>query len=139
MDRKHRHALEIFMKFWIKPRVWKDVSINTNFHLKNFLDEFNGVDIGFCGNTFTWCNRKGGMANIIERSNIVITSVDWRTTSSNAGVIHLNVVHSNHVTILLNLFLDHPKLPRPFRFQKIWLREPLCFDIVRRAWECNTS
>lgn len=74
------------------------------------------MDIGFNGSIFTWCNRRGGMANIYERLDRVITSVAWRTTFGNVGVTHLSATQSDHYFILLNLFLYHLRLPRPFRF-----------------------
>lgn len=43
------------------------VNSTHNFFLKNFLDKVNKLDIGFNGNTFTWCNRRRGLANIRER------------------------------------------------------------------------
>lgn len=113
-------------------------SIN-NFFLNNFLDNVNGVDIGFSGNSFTWCNRKGGLANIRERLDRVVSSIEWRTKFDNSGVIHLNALRSDHAPILLNLYLDHPNLPKPFRFQEIWTRDPSCGNVIKRAWECNNS
>lgn len=91
----------------------------TNFWLKFFIDEVNNLDIGFSGNTFNWCNKNGRFANIQEQLDRVITSVEWRTTFGNAGVTHLTAYHSDHAPIVLNMFLNQPKLPRPFRFQKI--------------------
>lgn len=79
------------------------------------------------------------MANIREWLDRVITNVDWRMRFSNAGVTHLNAFQSDHTPIILNIFLDHPKLPRPFRFQEMWLRDPSCINVVRTAWEGSTS
>lgn len=117
----------------------REANSKNNFFLKFFRDDVNGVDIGFSGNTFTWCNKRGCLANIRERLNRVITSIEWRTKFDNAGVIHLNAQCSDHTPILLNLHLDNPNLPRPFRFQKIWIRDSSCANVVRGAWECNSS
>lgn len=54
----------------------REVNSRNNFLLKNFIDEVNGMDIGYNENVFTWCNMRGGMANIRERLDRVITSVD---------------------------------------------------------------
>lgn len=42
----------------------REVSTRHNFLLKNFLEDAQGMDIGFNGNTFTWCNKRGRLANI---------------------------------------------------------------------------
>lgn len=97
------------------------------------------MDIGFNGNTFTWCNRRGGLANIREHLDRVISSVEWRTTFDNAGVVHLIATQSDHVPIVLNLYLDHPHRPRPFRFQEIWIRDPSCEKVIKGAWDNPTN
>lgn len=113
------------------------VSFKNNFQLKFFMDEVHGIDIGYSGRTFTWCNKRGGPTNIRERLDKVITSVDQRTTFRNVGVNHLNAYQSDHMPIVLNLFPEQPKLPRPFRFQEIWIKDPACHNIVKGAWETN--
>lgn len=80
------------------------------------MDEVHGLDIGYNGNMYTWYNKRGGLANIREYLNRVITSMEWITTFGNAGVTHLNAHQSNHAPIVLNLLLDHKRLPKPFRF-----------------------
>lgn len=45
------------MKFATNRKNW-EVNSKNNFFLKNFMDEVSGVDIGFSGKIFTWCNRK---------------------------------------------------------------------------------
>lgn len=111
------------------------VTSSKNFLLQLFLDEVQGVDIGFTGNKYTWCNKRGGLANIRERLDRVISSIEWRTNHGNARVTHLNAHHSDHAPLILNLNLDHPRLPRPFRFQKVWKkRDSTCYTIVKKAW-----
>lgn len=68
----------------------REVNSKYNFFLHNFMEEVNGIDIGYSGNTFTWCNGRGGLANIRERLDKVMVSVNWRSMFSNVGVVHLN-------------------------------------------------
>lgn len=49
-----------------------------------------------------------------KRLDKVISSMEWRTTFGNAEEIHLNAIQLDHAPILLNLYLDHPKLQGPF-------------------------
>lgn len=112
----------------------RKVTQKSNFLLKKFLDQVEGMDIGYTGNTFTWCNKKGGMTNIRERLDKVIGSVDWRIMFANAGVMHLNASSSDHAPILLNLNLDHHSLPKSFRFLEIWTRDQKCYGVINEAW-----
>lgn len=79
----------------------REVNAKNNFFLQNFLDEVNGIDIGYSGNTFMWCNRRGGLANIRERIDRVMVSVNWRIMFTNVGVVHFKCFsigsHLDHV------------------------------------------
>lgn len=107
---------EILTKFWInlKKSGGRKVNGKYNFLLRKFLDNVHGMDVGFRGNTFTWCNRRSGMANIREILDRVIASTKWRTYFGNARVVHLNAIQLDHALILMNMCLDHPSLPKPF-------------------------
>lgn len=59
---------------------------------------------------------KAGAANIRERLDKVVISLDWRILFPKDGVVHLNDANSDHVHILLHSSLDHPKTPTPFKF-----------------------
>lgn len=48
----------------------------SNFFLKNFMNDVGGIDLGFTENPFTWCNCRGGQANIRERLDRVVASID---------------------------------------------------------------
>lgn len=58
----------------------RPVSVKLNYFLRNFMFKAGAIDIGFQGNTFTWCNRRGGKANIRERLDRELVSIDWRTS-----------------------------------------------------------
>lgn len=42
----------------------RDVNLLSHVFLRNFSHNMRALDIGFTGNPFTWCNRRGGGANI---------------------------------------------------------------------------
>nr|XP_048317979.1 uncharacterized protein LOC125418477 [Ziziphus jujuba var. spinosa] len=107
----------------------RKVSRKSHWFLRNFVFNVGGIDMGFCGSNYTWCNRRGGIANIRERLDRVVVSVDWRILFNQAGVLHLPPAGSDHLPIQLNLKQDHPKLPRPFRFLEAWTRDPTCEEV----------
>lgn len=92
------------------------------------------VDIGFNGNSFTWCNKRSGEANIREILDRMVTSMDWKIQFDRAGVIHLNSSTPNHSLILLCSVIDHASKPKPFRFLEAWARDPSSERVVHEAW-----
>nr|XP_015876458.1 uncharacterized protein LOC107413102 [Ziziphus jujuba var. spinosa] len=47
------------------------------------------IDLGFTGQPFTWCNKRGGQANIREWLDRAMVSPEWRLHFDKAGIIHL--------------------------------------------------
>lgn len=44
----------------------REVTMKNSFFLRKYLDDMHGLDISLCGNTFTWCNKRSGLANVRE-------------------------------------------------------------------------
>ncbi|XP_060667181.1 uncharacterized protein LOC132799392 [Ziziphus jujuba] len=69
---------------------------------ERILGRLNHENIGFHGKTYTWCNNRGGKANVKERLDRGIVSSDWRTSFDQARMVHLSNACSNHIPILLS-------------------------------------
>lgn len=117
----------------------RPVTNKSNFPMRNFIYETRAFDLGFIGNNFTWCYKKGGNANIREMLDRTLVSQDWRLCFEHAGVIHLNAANSDHVPILVCESLDHTSLPKPFRFLEAWTRDPSCEMIINDVWNISNS
>lgn len=51
-----------------------------------------------------------------------------------ANLSHLTAIASYHNNqILLNIYLNVPTGPKPFKFESMWLQDDSCFDIVHNA------
>lgn len=105
----------------------------SNFFLRNFMNDLGAVDMGFSGNFFTLCNKRSGMANILERLDRVIVSWDWRIQFDKAGILHLNSGNSDHSPILFCSMIDHPSKPKPFRFLEVWTRNSSCRRVIQKT------
>ena len=60
---------------------------------------------------------------------------DWSNLYLKANVRHLTRIHSDHCPILL--FFENPPelhLPRPFRFQPVWMSHPLFGKLLLDNW-----
>ena len=102
-------------------------SSSTPSFLKELLFYLAAVDLGFVGNKFTWTNRRWGRHAIRERLDRGIANIDWRLAFPRASVYHLGAVNSNHCPLIIN---DNPVdsfLPKPFRFEAVWAKDPQCY------------
>ncbi len=101
--------------------------------LRNFMFNTGAIDIQFSGPSFTWSNKRSGIANIRERLDRSICDQDWRYMFPKAGVRHLVAPCSDHNPILLDTHLENQNLKRPFRFEAMWIRDESSSQVVEGA------
>lgn len=70
--------------------------------LRGFINSCGLVDMGFHGNSYTWTNGRQGCANIKERIDRGLANQQWRTLFSNATILHIPSITSDHLPLLLN-------------------------------------
>nr|POE56987.1 hypothetical protein CFP56_45518 [Quercus suber] len=93
------------------------------------------IDLGFIGPSFTWSNRREGLANIKEKLDQCLCDQEWQTLFPKAGVRHLCNSNSDHNLIMLDTHLDSSKWPCPFRFEAMWTKEEGSRRVVEGAWQ----
>nr|XP_023913965.1 uncharacterized protein LOC112025518 [Quercus suber] len=114
------------------------VNIKRALKFKDCLDVCGMMDLGFCGPKFTWSNLRNIRVLIFEKLDRCFANVSCRSVFPEAVVQHLTRIHSDHNPILLKLFKDKGLgLPKPFRFQSMWLSHPTYSQVVRDAWANN--
>ena len=113
-------------------RIVAESSVNC---LRDFMMNTGAIDLGVIGPSFTWSNRKEGLANIKERLDQCLCDQKWQTLLSKAGVRHLCNSNSNHNPIMLDTHLDIEELSRPFRFEAMWTKEEGSRWVVESAWQ----
>ena len=97
---------------------------------KNFIDQIGLVDLGFVSNPYTWCNNRKGPTTIKERLDKGLASLSWVNLHPKFSILHLPACYSNHNPITL----DTTFLPRPFRFEEFWTKNPSCELLIKSAW-----
>lgn len=99
------------------------------------LDYCNLLDLGFKEPKFTWTNLRQVGGLIQERLDRAVANEEWSLSYPNAEVWHLARAHSDHSPILLNTNpLAQSRKDRPFRFEPMWMRNPLFPKLVEDSW-----
>lgn len=104
--------------------------------LKNILDINDFIDLKASGLKYTWSNTRQGIHNIREKLDRAVTNLKWNTLFSNASVLNFHWFSSNHSLIILNTSNLGNKR-KFFKFEKLWPRDPSCFDTIKRAWSMH--
>ncbi|XP_026451505.1 uncharacterized protein LOC113351787 [Papaver somniferum] len=74
-----------------------------------------------------------------ERLDKALSNSDWMQYFSSVIVYHLLAISSDHAPILLVSSRDDNPTRKPLRFNKCWLMDASCRDIVYSDWEVNVS
>nr|POE99080.1 hypothetical protein CFP56_56264 [Quercus suber] len=97
------------------------------------------IDLGFIGPSFTWSNRREGIASIRERLYQCLCDQGWQTIFPKAGVRHLCNFNSNHNPIILDTNLEIEMGSQPFQFEAMWTKEEKSKMVVENAWQTRVE
>jgi hypothetical protein len=112
---------------------------SANVGFKNFINHFGVVDLGFAGNPYTWCSHRQGFATIKERLDRGLATSNWIHLHPKYSLFHIPAFNSNHNPISSNTNSYSLFLPKPFRFEEFWTKDPTCGKVIETAWNCLVS
>jgi exonuclease III len=112
----------------------RPVDCSSHSPFRSFIEHFGMIDVGFVGNPFTWSNNRHGLENIKERLDRGLASPAWVHLHPDFSIIHLPAHNSDHNPISLTTNTTSDFLPRPFRFEEFWSKDPTCENVVQGAW-----
>ncbi|XP_060962192.1 uncharacterized protein LOC133032303 [Cannabis sativa] len=102
----------------------------------NMLEECNLVDMELGGYPYTWEKGRGTSAWIEVQIDRALVSQTWLDSFPLAKLVNLEVSTSDHCPIQLTLDVVQKKeIHKRFRFENLWLREPVCLQLIRDTWE----
>ncbi|KAM6600853.1 hypothetical protein CsatA_020462 [Cannabis sativa] len=103
---------------------------------RDTIQECGLIDLDIVGHQFTW-EKSRGTDNWIEvRLDRALVTDRWLQLFPRAKLINLEVSSSDHCPIFLDLVRHNiASGSRKFRFENCWLREPLCYQVVKECWE----
>jgi hypothetical protein len=113
----------------------RPIDSSSHYPFRSFIDHFGMIDVGFVGNPFTWRNNRHGLKNIIERLGRGLAFPAWVHLHPDFSLIHLPTHNSNHNPISLTTNTSSYFLPRPFRFEEFWSKDPSCELVIEAAWQ----
>ena len=110
------------------------VSISRALKFQECLNNCSMIGLGFSRLKFTWSNHRLLSQLIQGRIDRAFANADWNVLYPETCVKHLERAHSDHCPIILSLRnYTRYQLPRPFRFQPMWLSHPTFPKVVRDA------
>jgi hypothetical protein len=113
----------------------KPVSSSSNCPLRNFINLFGMVNLGFAENPYTWSNNRQGLQLIKERLDRGLASPNWIHLHLKYSLLHLSTLAFDHNHISLTTNNSSCFLPRPFKFEEFWSKDFSCASIIEAAWQ----
>ena len=107
-------------------------------HMQLFRDVINEckfLDHGYVGDQFTWRKHFADGHSLWERLDRGLANHDWFMKFSSSKIHHLHSDSSDHSPLWITLDgLDIHSFSKLFRFEKMWLSDCGCSDIVETVW-----
>nr|XP_027082456.1 uncharacterized protein LOC113704781 [Coffea arabica] len=107
--------------------------------LLSFMEGAELFDAGFSGSSFTWCNNRRGHTRIWKRLDRVLINGEFSESAPSISVVHLARHPSDHAPLKISLTSRMDNRPRAFRFLNVWTSNPGLLDVIRQAWQAETS
>jgi hypothetical protein len=143
--RFHGWSLAILMRLQDLDEQVGQVDRNAN-QMSSFreaLADCSLLDMGFRGPLFTWSNNRENEALVRARLDRGVATAERGCSCFQATISHLVVASSDHMGLLLDTTGVMTRQPinrrrrRKFRFEKAWLREPGCEEVVAGLGKFN--
>lgn len=104
------------------------------------LEDCNLMDLGFCGNWFTWERGNLPETNIQERLDRGVANDDWVSLFPEYQIRHLPHSFSDYCPLLLITKREIKKVvQRKYKFEAWWVLEESFMATVRNIWSTSTG
>ncbi|XP_071939903.1 uncharacterized protein [Coffea arabica] len=122
-----------------KKRGGRPSARSEGLELLSFMEEAEVFDVGFSGSSFTWCNNWRGHARIWKRLDRVLINGEFTESAPSISVVHLAHHPSDHAPLKISLASRMDNKPRAFRFLNVLTSNPGLLDVIRQAWQAESS
>lgn len=100
----------------------------------DFIASNDHLDVKFTCSNYTWCNNHTNLARCWARLDLCFVNPVWSSRFDSYILDHLPRIFSDHLPLLLKLFLHYFHKSRVFRFDKFWLDYLDCHAVVHDVW-----
>ncbi|KAM6549548.1 hypothetical protein CsatB_021224 [Cannabis sativa] len=97
-------------------------------------------DMDLVGHPFTWEKGRGTDNWIESRLDRALVNSLWTQVFSLASLFNLEFSSSDHCPLWLETEVKqvfHPN--KKFKFENAWLKEPMCYEIVKNSWNLGAA
>ncbi|XP_060968796.1 uncharacterized protein LOC133036274 [Cannabis sativa] len=110
---------------------------------RNTIDFCGLLETQFEGERFTWHNNNVNGINVKERLDYAFVNSCWFENFAAISLQHLDFFQSDHraikATVKTRLHSAVQKSKSRFRFEKLWLQEEQCQDIIGKVWSSSNA
>ncbi|KAL5577574.1 hypothetical protein UlMin_019273 [Ulmus minor] len=99
----------------------------------NALDDIGMIELNAANGDFSWYNGRSRRA-IFSKIDRGMANSDWWDLFPNASLSFLPETASDHKPLLLHTSPREVFIPRQFKFEAMWTRDPRSFAVVRHSW-----
>ncbi|XP_026459493.1 uncharacterized protein LOC113360170 [Papaver somniferum] len=110
---------------------------STNSWVHNKVRDSGIMDVGFEGKNYTWTNNSFGTGSKRARIDLALGNNDWFINFSQAKLLHLNFIGSDHCPIPLITDPIPRNLWRPFKVFSTWINHDSFRATMDSAWNLN--
>lgn len=107
---------------------------STDSWVHNKVRDLGIMDIDFEGKDYTWTNNSFGTRSKRDKIELALGNNDWFINFSQAKLLHLNFIGSDHYPVLLITDPIPRNLWRPFKFFSTWINHESFRATMDSAW-----
>lgn len=111
--------------------------MNKSLEFISVIEACGLVDLGFTGQSFTWCNQRSPNARFWKRLDRVMVNDRWLEIMPQTIITHLSSVGSDHCPLLMDMVARQEKAIRYFKFLHFWVENQNFRSVVQNCWSRN--
>ena len=104
-------------------------------HLHNCLRDTEMIPLQSTGVKYTWKNKRGGDALVLEKLDKAFINNVWLHTFEHCTLEAWPIAVSDHAPLVLDINNIPIYKRRPFRFEAMWLLHPRCKQVIQQEWQ----
>jgi len=103
--------------------------------LHTYLQDTEMIPLQSTGFKYTWKNKRGGDALVLEKLDRVFIHNAWFHSFEHCTLEAWPIMVSNHAPLVLDINNIPIYRRRPFRFEAMCLMRPRCKQIIKKEWQ----